>query len=44
MIVDEVIRKRLLIEGDGGSDDRRINSLLKCFIRWANGADPEEDR
>ena len=31
---EEVIRKRLLVEGDGGSDDRRIMSLVKTFIRW----------
>ena len=32
---DEVIRKRLCVEGEGGSDDRRVMSLLKTFVRWA---------
>ena len=31
---DEVIRKRLLIDGDGAGDDRRINLLVKSFIKW----------
>lgn len=29
------MRKRLTIEGDGGSDDKRIMSLVKTFIRWS---------
>ncbi|XP_057701538.1 THO complex subunit 7 homolog [Corythoichthys intestinalis] len=33
---DEVIRKRLLIDGDGAGDDRRINLLLKTFTKWCN--------
>ncbi|KAF7208233.1 THO complex subunit 7 homolog [Nothobranchius furzeri] len=33
---DEVIRKRLLIDGDGAGDDRRINLLLKSFTKWCN--------
>lgn len=36
MADDEVIRKRLCVEGEGGSDDRRVLSLLKTFIRWAS--------
>lgn len=31
---EEVIRRRLLIDGDGTGDDRRINMLLKTFIKW----------
>ena len=30
-----MIRKRLCVEGEGGSDDRRVLSLLKTFVRWA---------
>jgi len=38
--VDDVIRKRLLFEAEGTSgDDRRINSLLKTFMRWCNAKD-----
>ncbi|XP_065909453.1 THO complex subunit 7 homolog [Dysidea avara] len=37
---DDVIRKRLLFEAEGTSgDDRRINSLLKTFMRWCNAKD-----
>ncbi|KAK0093084.1 hypothetical protein PV326_014348 [Microctonus aethiopoides] len=36
---EEVIRRRLLIDGDGTGDDRRINVLLKSFIKWANTPD-----
>ncbi|XP_017892183.1 THO complex subunit 7 homolog [Ceratina calcarata] len=36
---EEVIRRRLLIDGDGTGDDRRINILLKSFIKWANNPD-----
>ncbi|KAL3977915.1 BRISC complex subunit Abro1 [Sarotherodon galilaeus] len=39
----EVIRKRLLIDGDGAGDDRRINLLLKSFTKWCNSpGTPEE--
>ncbi|KAH0956431.1 hypothetical protein HN011_000028 [Eciton burchellii] len=36
---EEVIRRRLLIDGDGIGDDRRINMLLKSFIKWINNSD-----
>nr|ADO27990.1 tho complex subunit 7-like protein [Ictalurus furcatus] len=40
---DEVIRKRLLIDGDGAGDDRRINVLLKSFLKWCrSNVTPEE--
>jgi len=38
---EEVIRRRLLIDGDGTGDDRRINVLLKTFVKWASS--PESD-
>lgn len=28
-----------MIDGDGTGDDRRINMLLKSFIKWANSPD-----
>lgn len=37
--IEEVIRRRLLIDGDGTGDDRRINMLLKSFIKWINSSD-----
>lgn len=39
MFTEEVIRRRLLIDGDGTGDDRRINMLLKSFIKWINSPD-----
>ncbi|KAL4225875.1 THO complex subunit 7 [Mactra antiquata] len=36
---DEVIKKRLLIDGDAGNDEKRLTSLLKTFIRWSNNID-----
>ena len=44
MADDEVIRKRLCVEGEGGSDDRRVLSLLKTFLRWVSDTtlSPEE--
>ncbi|XP_071810503.1 THO complex subunit 7 homolog [Asterias amurensis] len=43
MADDEVIRRRLLIEGESGGDDRRINTLLKMFIKWCNSNSSEEE-
>ncbi|KAJ8789002.1 hypothetical protein J1605_022408 [Eschrichtius robustus] len=40
---DEIIRKRLLIDGDGAGDDRRINLLVKSFIKWCNSGSQEEE-
>lgn len=41
--IDEVIRKRLLIDGDGAGDDRRINVLMKSFSKWCHSNfTPEE--
>uniref|UniRef100_A0A224XSC6 Putative tho complex n=1 Tax=Panstrongylus lignarius TaxID=156445 RepID=A0A224XSC6_9HEMI len=33
---EDIIRKRLLVDGDGTGDDRRINILLKKFLKWYN--------
>jgi THO complex subunit 7 len=33
---DDIIKKRLLIEGDSGIDDRLINKLVKNFVKWSN--------
>jgi THO complex subunit 7 len=34
---DDIIKKRLLIEGDSGNDDRLINKLCRNFVKWTNG-------
>lgn len=31
---DDVIKRRLLLEGDSGSDDRRLGLLLRLMVRW----------
>ncbi|KAG7299121.1 hypothetical protein JYU34_017633 [Plutella xylostella] len=42
---EDVIRRRLLIDGDGTGDDRRLNVLLKTLIKWCNTDDkPEESK
>jgi THO complex subunit 7 len=33
---DDIIKKRLLIEGDSGNDDRIINKLIRNFVKWTN--------
>jgi len=44
MATDEsVIKKRLLIEGDGGGDDKRISTLLKSFIKWTSASESKEE-
>ncbi|PIK45485.1 putative THO complex subunit 7-like [Apostichopus japonicus] len=40
---EEVIRKRLLIEGESGADDRRIGSLLKLFVKWSESDESAEE-
>lgn len=32
--LEDIIKKRLLIDGDGTGDDRRLNMLLKQFLKW----------
>lgn len=38
---DEIIRKRLLIDGDGSGDERRFNTLMKLFTKWCNSNDSD---
>ncbi|XP_053669894.1 THO complex subunit 7 homolog [Anopheles nili] len=40
---EEVIKRRLQIDGDGTGDDRRINDLLKTFIKWCNSNDASDN-
>lgn len=35
-VEEELIKKRLLIEGDSGNDDRLINKLTKYYVKWTN--------
>ncbi|XP_023947784.1 THO complex subunit 7 homolog [Bicyclus anynana] len=41
---EDVIRRRLLIDGDGTGDDRRLNVLLKTFIKWCADEKIEESK
>lgn len=43
IILESVIKRRLLIDGDGTGDDRRLNVLLKSFIKWSNTKDTAEN-
>uniref|UniRef100_A0A1L8DHI5 Putative mrna processing n=1 Tax=Nyssomyia neivai TaxID=330878 RepID=A0A1L8DHI5_9DIPT len=40
---EEVIKRRLLIDGDGTGDDRRLNVLLKTFIKWCSSNETPEN-
>jgi THO complex subunit 7 len=33
---DDLIKKRLLVEGDSGNEDRLINKLIRNFIKWSS--------
>lgn len=39
LFLEEVIRRRLLIDGDGTGDDRRLNVLIKSIIKWSNATE-----
>lgn len=41
---DEIIRRKLLIDGDGVGDDRRINMLVKNFFKWLSADQTAEER
>ncbi len=38
---EDIIKKRLLIEGDSGNEDRLINKLIKSFVKWATHTTPD---
>lgn len=40
---DEIIKKKLLIDGDGIGDDKRINLLLKNLIKWCDQKSNSDD-
>ncbi len=33
--MEEAIRRRLLADGEGTGDDKRISTLQKTFLKWA---------
>ncbi|KAL0276503.1 UNVERIFIED_CONTAM: hypothetical protein PYX00_004063 [Menopon gallinae] len=40
---EDVIKRRLLIDGDGTGDDRRLNALQKNIIKWCSSTDSQEE-
>lgn len=40
---DEIIRRKLLMDGDGMGDDRRLNMLLKMFLKWCQSKEDTDD-
>jgi len=41
---EEVIRRRLLFDGDGTGDDKRITTILKTIIKWSSTPYDDEER
>lgn len=41
---DEIIRRRLLFDGDGSGDEKRITTLLKTIVKWSTSECDEEER
>lgn len=39
---DEIIKRKLLVEGESGNDDRRLTLLLKNYLRWVASDDVGE--
>lgn len=40
---DDIIKRKLLIDGDGLGDDRRINMAMKHFFRWFSSPNNDQD-
>ena len=38
---EDVIRKRLLMDGEGSGEEKRVVNLLKTFVKWVK--DPSKD-
>ncbi|XP_053207806.1 THO complex subunit 7 homolog isoform X2 [Panonychus citri] len=41
---DDIIKRKLLIDGDGLGDDRRINIMLKTFFKWCSTHENDEEQ
>lgn len=39
---ETVVRTRLLLDGDGTGDDRRLNMIAKSLIKWVSTKDEED--
>ncbi|WAR25589.1 THOC7-like protein [Mya arenaria] len=40
---DEVIKKRLLIDGDAGNDEKRLTNFLRTFIKWCSSDETPDE-
>lgn len=40
---EEIIRNRLLFDGEGTGDDRRIQTLLKTIVKWCHADSSREE-
>lgn len=40
---EDIIRRRLLFDGEGTGDERRLNVLLKNFLTWCSSTDSDEE-
>merc|ERR1712168_1019409 len=41
---EEIIRRRLLFDGDGTGDDKRITTILKTIIKWSSTPYDDDER
>ena len=41
--LEEIIRRRLLFDGEGTGDERRINVLLKTFLKFCSSNETPEE-
>ena len=41
---DEIIRRRLLFDGDGTGDDKRIATIIRTIIQWSMTKCDDEER
>lgn len=42
-ITEEIIKRRLLLDGDGMGDERKLNSLIKSYLNLVESEDSEEN-
>ncbi|ENN74270.1 THO complex subunit 7 homolog [Dendroctonus ponderosae] len=43
MSEEDVIKRRLIFDGDGTGEDRRLNVMMKIISKWINTADESEE-